>query len=289
MYKCIKCSRDIEDGFKCSCGFEPEFSENGILLFDKKDAYQNKYFHDSQMHLFTKYEDVNFWLVSRKNLIVNLINKYTKGNFKKYIEIGSGSGYIANAVKNKFKNSKIMVADIYLSMLNLCNRYIDKENLIQMNATNIPFSDEFDVIGMFDVLEHIDEDKVVLSQIYSALHDGGRFFVIVPQHKILWSKSDEYTGHVRRYSRKELIEKMENAGFKIEFTSSFMCFLFPLMFLSRFLKKFMPKNSDISDEIKINPFLNKIFGFLLNIETKLIEKGMDMPFGGSICAIGRKK
>ena len=68
-----------------------------------------------------------------------------------------------------------------------------------------------------------------------------------------------------------------------------MCFLFPLMFLSRFLKKFMPKNSDISDEIKINPFLNKIFGFLLNIETKLIEKGMDMPFGGSICAIGRKK
>ena len=69
-----------------------------------------------------------------------------------------------------------------------------------MDARNIPFRDEFDVIGAFDVLEHIDEDVAVIDEVRKALRPGGGFLMSVPQHPALWSQQDERAFHVRRYT-----------------------------------------------------------------------------------------
>ena len=81
-----------------------------------------------------------------------------------------------------------------------------------MDARNIPFESEFDVIGAFDVLEHINEDTEVLAQIYTALKAEGLMLISVPQHPWLWSSLDEYACHVRRYTALDIQQKIEAAG-----------------------------------------------------------------------------
>lgn len=76
-----------------------------------------------------------------------------------------------------------------------------------MDARRIPFEGEFDVIGAFDVLEHIEEDERVLGQLNAALRSGGGIIATVPQHQWLWSEMDTVSGHRRLTLAKICYEK----------------------------------------------------------------------------------
>ena len=71
-------------------------------------------------------------------------------------------------------------------------------------------------VGMFDVLEHIEDDAGFLRQVRGFMPAGGRFYCAVPAHRFLWSLEDAAAGHVRRYGIKELTRKLTLAGFTIE-------------------------------------------------------------------------
>ena len=105
--------------------------------------------------------------------------------------------------------------------------------LLQMDARKIPFVAEFDVIGAFDVLEHIEEDQEVLQQMHAAVKPGGGIIVTVPQHPWLWSGMDDYSFHKRRYTRAELTNKIKRAGFCPVWTTSFVTLLLPALMISR--------------------------------------------------------
>jgi len=142
----------------------------------------------------------------------------------------------------------------------------------------------FDVIGAFDVLEHISDDEKVLENIARALKPSGVVLITVPQHRWLWSSVDEYACHVRRYTRSELIGKLEGAGLKVRMVTSFVCFLLPLMWLSRIKAK--SKNYDPMSEFCIPKFLNVILESVMSFERKFLEWGLRLPFGGSLLVVG---
>ena len=85
-------------------------------------------------------------------------------------------------------------------------------DLFQREARQMPFVSEFDVIGAFDVLEHIVEDEAVLEQIFRATRPGGGILVTVPQHPFVRSANDEHSMHQRRYRRADLRRKVGRAG-----------------------------------------------------------------------------
>lgn len=159
---------------------------------------------------------------------------------------------------------------------------------MQMDARKIPFAKEFDVIGAFDVLEHIEEDARVLMQIHEALKPRGIVLLTVPQHVWLWSPVDEYACHVRRYSAKELHAKVAAAGFEILRSTSFVSSLLPLMWASRFAQNGSRRDIDATAELKISPWLNYIFETILGFELFLIRRDMSFPFGGSRLVVARK-
>ncbi len=97
----------------------------------------------------------------------------------------------------------------------------------------LPFAGEFDVVGAFDVIEHIDADEAVLAAMRRAVRPGGGVIVTVPQHRWLWSETDRYSGHQRRYDRRELGRKLDGAGLKVRWMTSFTTLLLPLMAASR--------------------------------------------------------
>jgi 2-polyprenyl-3-methyl-5-hydroxy-6-metoxy-1,4-benzoquinol methylase len=74
---------------------------------------------------------------------------------------------------------------------------------------------QFEAVTIIDVLEHIEDDRRQLNQIYNVLRPGGQLIVLVPAFQFLYGRRDESNGHFRRYSQSELVEKLNAAGFLV--------------------------------------------------------------------------
>ncbi|UBF24117.1 class I SAM-dependent methyltransferase [Kovacikia minuta CCNUW1] len=179
-------------------------------------------------------------------------------------------------------------SELFSQGLNFAKQRLSRAELFQMNGCQIPFENEFDVIGAFDVLEHIKEDTVVLAEMYRAVSKGGGILLAVPQHRWLWSQKDEHARHVRRYLARELKLKVQNAGFKVVRITSFISLLLPLMLLSRLQLRHSTVEYDPIAELKIQGWLNATLENVLNIERKLIQLGVSFPIGGSLLLIAKK-
>jgi SAM-dependent methyltransferase len=261
------------DGF---CAFAPNLAHNG-------GGFKSTYFSE-----LAALEDTNFWFRSRNQLILWALKQYSP-NFSSLLEIGCGTGYVLSGVSKNFPRATLHGSEIFTAGLDFAAARLPSTNFMQMDARNIPFEDEFDVIGAFDVLEHIEEDELVLAQVYAALKSQGLFLLTVPQHTWLWSSVDEYACHVRRYIASDIHQKIEAAGFCIVRSTSFVTILLPAMMVSRFFqKKVSDKKIDTTKEIEIAPWLNSLFFQLLRAELAIIKKGFCFPLGGSRLVVAQK-
>lgn len=274
---CPQCSTrtQIEDGFnahapdlaKASGGFKPSYFAELAPL-----------------------ESRNFWFSVRNRLIIWALQKYC-GRFESLLEIGCGTGYVLSGIANAYPSARLYGSEIFTAGLAFAAARQPSITFMQMDARSIPYSDEFEVIGAFDVLEHIEEDTKVLTEMHQALAPGGILLLTVPQHAWLWSSVDEYACHVRRYAAHDLHSKIEDAGFEILRSTSFVSSLLPLMLASRLTKRKSAKESDRVDavaELNIAPWLNFVFEKMLSGDFALIRKGIDLPIGGSRLVVAKK-
>ena len=151
----------------------------------------------------------------------------------------------------------------------------------------MPYRDHFDVVGIIDVLEHIEEDKVVLAQTEKSVVRGGGLLITVSQHRWLWSPSDGVAHHVMRYSAGELERKVVAAGFEIVRSTSFVSFLLPVMAAAR-LKFRSQATYDAAAALRVNRYLNYLFKRIIALEFQLIRRGVSFAFGGSRLLVARK-
>lgn len=271
MQDLFKNAVEIE-GFKC---FAPDM------------AVENDGFDPQTFRFLMENEDKYFWFRERNQIILWAIKEFFS-NAKLFLEIGCGTSYVASAIERTFPNLTVYGSEIFIEGLKHASLRLKKEQLFQLDARKIPFDNVFDVIGMFDVLEHIDEDQKVLEQIYKALKPKGGVILTVPQHKFLWSKSDEHACHKRRYAGKTLKEKLIKAGFRIRYMTSFVTLLMPFLLASRLTNSFK-KDFCPLQEFKLPQPLNIIFGYTLKLEQILIKRKISLPFGGSLLAIAYKE
>ncbi|MDH5765817.1 MAG: class I SAM-dependent methyltransferase [Gammaproteobacteria bacterium] len=258
------------------CAYAPEYSDGG-------GGFKAHYFSD-----LAKLEATNFWFRSRNQLIIWALKKYCP-NLKSFLEIGCGTGFVLSGINKAFPQAVLHGSEIFTAGLEFSVERMPSVDFMQMDARNIPFYEEFDAIGAFDVLEHIEEDECVMEQVHVALKPNGIMLVTVPQHQWLWSAADEYACHFRRYSAVDLHKKIQNAGFQIVRSTSFVTSLLPAMMVSRlFQKKIDHEKFDASAELKISPWLNALFFRTLMAEQILIKKGMNFPVGGSRLVVARK-
>lgn len=248
-----------------------------------KTGFKSHYFKE-----LATVEAGNFWFRGRNKLILWALqtNMPTLRNF---LEIGCGTGFVISAVAKQFPKAHLVGSEYFEEGLPFARQRLPNATFTQMDARYIPYKSEFDAIGAFDVIEHIEADELVLCQIFKALRSGGIMVVTVPQHMWLWSVVDEYACHVRRYSADELHQKVVQAGFEIVRSTSFVTTLLPAMYLSRLFQK---KKVDVKvDEIaglRINPSLNKVFEWFLAFELALIRRGVSLPIGGTRLLVARK-
>jgi SAM-dependent methyltransferase len=287
--RCINCEFSFEGAtWLCpACGAGP-MSSNGFVAFAPNLDHIAAGFSESHFALLASLEAGNFWFQARNRLIAWALARYFPAATS-FLEIGCGTGFVLSSVAEQFPQLCLSGSEVYSAGLRYAAQRVSHAHLFQADARRIPFEGEFDVIGAFDVLEHIEDDRGVLAQMHRALVPGGGLILTVPQHPCLWSPQDEYACHVRRYGTRELVAKVRTAGFTIVRTTSFVSLLMPLLIASRWRKQARREQFDALDESRMGPTANAALGAVMAVERVLIRSGVSFPAGGSRLVIARKK
>jgi SAM-dependent methyltransferase len=260
---------------------------DGRPAFAVDIAAENSGFSSEYFARLAEMEPGHFWFESRNRLIAWALEKYFAG-MRSILEIGCGTGFVLTALGKRFPNARLAGSEVFREGLNFAANRLPGTELMQMDAREIPFTAEFDVIGAFDVIEHIEEDRDVLRQMYRAVKPGGGIIITVPQHPWLWSGVDDYSYHKRRYTRSELTDKVQQAGFRILRVTSFITLLLPVLMASRARYK-RTERFDSDSEVRIGSTLNRALTAVLSVERGLIRAGVPMPAGGSLLLVGRRE
>jgi SAM-dependent methyltransferase len=285
---CPACSARIGDVWECSgCGWQAPLVD-GYFALAPDLARANDGFDPAHFTELADVEAGNFWFRARNHLIAWALRRYFP-SASNLLEVGCGTGFVLSSIKARFPEIELSGSEIYCAGLGIAQRRAHGAALFQMDARAVPFVSEFDVIGAFDVLEHIGDDELVLRQLHRALRPNGGILITVPQHQFLWSPVDEAAHHVRRYARSELEAKVRKAGFQVIKVTSFVTLLLPVMMLSRMLKRLPKANDDPIAELRTGGRLvNLVLGLVMSVERMFIRLGITLPFGGSLLLVARK-
>ncbi|HTA77717.1 MAG TPA: methyltransferase domain-containing protein [bacterium] len=289
MKCCLYCKNTFQSqNWLCPvCGKEPA-SEGKFHSFCKNMNEKIGGFESDAFDRLAALETNNFWFESRNQMILWALEKYFQKS-KSFLEAGCGTGFVLQAIEREHPDWDLYGGEMFVEGLNQASKRLKKTGLLHMDIRSIPFKDQFDVVGAFDVLEHVPEDEQAIAQTYNAAVRGGGVLITVPQHAFLWSHEDVVSHHMRRYNRQDLCRKIEAAGFKILTVTSFVSFLLPLMWVSRLFQQKASADFDPAAELKINPLTNFVFKKVLDFERFLIRWGVRFPMGGSLLVAAKKE
>jgi SAM-dependent methyltransferase len=253
-----------------------------------------------QHDYYKEYYDLerkHWWFVAREKIISNYIKKLLdkrKGDKKeiKILNVGCGPGRSSQYL-SKFGYVVSIEFDKYC-----CEFASEKTGLEIINGsiTELPFRDEsFDLVCAFDVIEHVEDDQLAVSEMKRVAKKDALLFITVPAFMELWSHHDIINHHFRRYKLNQvekLFDQVDN-GEKI-FSSYFNSFLFPPIYafrrISNLLKSGKKRSGSGSDfEAFKLEILNQILYYIMVFESKLINRNLKLPFGVSILYTWKKK
>ena len=289
MKICIECGqRFTSHDWRCpGCGFLP-LADRGfpVLMANRRPAPTG--YDASFFPLLADLEERSFWFRARTRLIAWAARTYFPSS-RRFLEVGAGTGCVLAGLADAFPTMELHASDPFSEGLEFARSRVARATFLRMDATSIPFAEEFDLIGAFDVLEHIVEDEIVLGQFHRALVRGGGLLLTVPQHRLLWSRQDDVAGHERRYSAAEIRTKVERAGFQVRRMTSFVSLLLPAMLASRFWKGSKRGSSTRSTSFGMPGSLNSLLEWVMDCERAVIRTGISLPAGGSLLLAGEKE
>lgn len=231
-------------------------------------------------------EDRSFWFKHRNKCILELIKTFPPKNRGPIFDIGGGNGYVSSyIIDNGFK--AVLVEPGFVGVHNAKKRGL--EHIICACFQDINFKPgSLPSVGLFDLLEHIEDDSAFLSSLKSLLIPGGRLYISVPAHPFLWSKNDSIAGHYRRYTTESLSRKLTAVGFQLDFST----YIFRLLPLPIFLLRTIPSRLGLSrndvnkryvhrDHGVNNYLFGRLIALALSSEIDNLRSKTAMMFGAS--------
>ncbi len=288
MKRCLECSTQFAgEGWRCpNCGFQPKRRSGDLFSFHEPEGIDD--FDPDAFDRLAALEQASFWFRSRNRLIAWAVHEYFQ-NARSLLEIGCGTGFVLAGLEGAFPALDLAGAELYAGGLRHASKREPSADFFQFDARNIPFDSEFDVVGAFDVLEHIDRDEDVLAGMHTAIAPGGGILVTVPQHRWLWSASDNYAEHKRRYTRAELMSKVTRAGFSVRRVTSFVSLLLPLMVASRFAERLSSRSYDPDREHQAARRADVPLEWIADAEHWALTRGVNFAVGGSLLLVATRR
>lgn len=227
----------------------------------------------------------HWWFQGRRRLLKSLLSRNEIQKNCPLVDIGCGVGSNLSLLLSLGFMAVGMDSEIY--SLSLAKRRFPEIPLINADLLKLPLkTNSVELIMATDILEHLQDDILGIKEIYRVLRQEGKVVLTVPAFQFLWGIQDDVGKHQRRYSKKQLKEKMEREGFKILRFSYFNFFLFfPILLARRLIHLFSLR---IDSENKINaPLINFFLKGIFSLESSILKYG-SFPFGVSIFCIAQK-
>lgn len=236
-------------------------------------------------------ENDSFWFEHRNKCIIEAVDLFSANEI--FIDIGGGNGYVSKGLENN-KIQTILIEPGIEGAMNAKKRGVS--NIICSTFEDAGIKpNSFKSIGLFDVVEHIKNDKLFLENMYSILADQGLIYITVPAYNFLWSKEDDEAGHFRRYTIKKIRKQLNTVGFEIEYSTYIFSILPIPIFLFRTIPSFLGLNKKSNDLNKHKKEHSQKKGLITNILNKISQKELNyikqknkIPFGGSCFIVARK-
>jgi SAM-dependent methyltransferase len=245
-------------------------------------------FPDASFELLAQIEDSSFWFRARNRLIASMIQRHFP-DARTFLDVGCGSGYVLASLQKRFPRLRLVGIEPSAEGLAVARRRLPDVELELGDARALGHDGEFDLVGSFDVLEHIADDELALQQIAAATRSGGGVILTVPQHPSLWSAVDELSHHQRRYTRGELVGKLQQAGLEVVRVTSFVTLLLPVVALSRRRNSGADASAyDPRTEYRLPRVLDRAFETVMAAERMLIRLGVSFPVGSSLLVVARR-
>jgi SAM-dependent methyltransferase len=234
------------------------------------------------------------WFNQRNELILSYLKKYAKkGDF---LDIGGGNGFQAKALIDANYSGKVILCEPGIKgCMNAKKRGVDLvyKGIFQ----DFPF-EHYDIgnCGLFDVVEHIEDDTKFLNELYQKLNSGTKVFINVPAIKALWSETDEVSGHYRRYDKIDIERIKRNTPFKVvDYTYYFNHYIIPL-FIARVIpyhigirigaeKLLLKEQQNLKNK---NGLLDKIFSLAHRNSISKLERNKKVKIGTSLFIVLQK-
>lgn len=228
-------------------------------------------------------ESRHWWFAGRRAILARLIGEFDLPANARILEIGSGTGGNLQMLSS-FGQVSAFEMDATARSIALGKTGGRFDIRPGRCPADIPFiGEKFDLICLFDVLEHIDDDIETLIAVQERLTEGGRILVTVPAYRWLWSAHDTFLHHKRRYSAGELRMKVMAAGLQPVRISYFNTLLFPLAAIVRLQDRLLGSSSDSGTSIPPTP-INRLFTVLFGSERFILSQ-CNLPFGVSLLGV----
>lgn len=241
-------------------------------------------------------EDEHFWFVARNRVLAAAVSTMPRAasTVRSILEVGCGTGNTLRVLRAAFPSATVVGVDPLLAGLRFA-RARTGEPVVQARIEQLPFNRRFDLIGLFDVVEHIDDDEAALVHVRRVLRPGGTLIVTVPARPALWSRIDDESHHRRRYEPQQLEHSLTASGFRLEYQTYFMMGISPLVWTARRVSALRDlatsrgngSDSALARELRVVPGLNRALLWLLAPEAAWIARRRQLPFGTSLLAIAR--
>jgi SAM-dependent methyltransferase len=261
---------------------------NGILHLvagsDGAPGYDPHYFEALPL-----VEGRHFWFLARREVILDGIRRAVPDwRERPLFDIGCGTGGLLAYLAAE----GIPLAgacDAYVRALEVARERVRAPMVLVDEGRPPALGPGQRFLSLFDVLEHIDDDRGSLAWAYSVLEPGGYLALTVPAHPFLFDDMDRLACHRRRYRRRELRDKLRGAGFEVRHLTHFMAPLVPMLALTRSLRRLTRRGRapHKEAELRLVPGVNAAMRGLLKLEL-LALRGLALPLGSSLLAIARR-
>lgn len=237
-------------------------------------------------------EDSSFWFHHRNNCILSIVKSYPPIDNETIFDLGGGNGFVSlDLAKAGF--DVVLVEPGKVGATNAKKRGLKNVICATTESAKIK-QNSFPAVGLFDVIEHIDEDVSFLQSIRRLMKTNGYLYATVPSFQFLWSEEDVFAGHFRRYNLENMHKMFNSSGFEVVFASYIFRFLPIPIFLLRTLpykiglskKKRKPKNIARDHTMK-GGLTSHVLNAILRSEVDNLNKRKSMRFGGSCLVVAK--
>jgi SAM-dependent methyltransferase len=231
---------------------------------------------------YAQIEESSFWFRHRNRCIARVVRRWHSGG--RFLDVGGGNGYVARGLQQAGLDCIVLEPGLAGALV---ARERGIEQVVCARLEDAGFRPaSLPAAGLFDVLEHIEDDVGHLQAVHRILKPGGHLFLTVPAFQMLFSPEDTGVGHFRRYTLGTLEAALQAGGFRVAYGTYlfwplplpvFLLRTVPGFFGSRKVGSIEQANADHAP----SRAMSRVMDRALDWEYSVIDRGGRVPVGSS--------